>query len=124
MKVCRHCNQTYADDLQFCVQCGNPLEPTGNAAPYTPPVMQQPVYTAPSSAPGHELALIGLILSAIGIPIVGLILCLLARKDGNREGICTAGIVLSIISLVSALIIVVLYFGVIIVAVLMESGMI
>lgn len=64
----------------------------------------------------HGYAIAGLVLGILSVVfsccygigvilgVVGLILAILARKSGNKEGVCTAGIVLSIIGVVLGII--------------------
>lgn len=116
---CSKCGVQNDDGLNFCANCGAPL----NAAPAAPaapqqPVYQQPVYQQAPAAPavpgkgmgiaGMVLGIIGLVLMCvfyIGIPcsIVGVILSGLAsskaKKVGAKNGMATAGIVCSCIAL-------------------------
>lgn len=113
---CSKCGVQNEEGLNFCANCGAPL----NAAPAAPVAPQQPVYQQPAYQPapvvpgkgmgiaGMVLGIIGLVFMCvfyIGIPcaIVGVILSGLAsskaKKAGLKNGMATAGIVCSCIAL-------------------------
>ncbi len=122
---CSKCGVQNEDGLNFCANCGAPLnaapaEPVAPAAPVMPqqPVYQQPAYQpAPvkASVPGKGLGIAGMVLGIVGLvlicfgwvsiisSIVGISLSGVgmskAKKAGVKNGMATAGLVCSCISL-------------------------
>lgn len=116
---CSKCGVQNEEGLNFCANCGAPLNaaPAAPAAPVAPqqPVYQQPVYQQAPVIPGKGMGIAGMVLGIIGLvlmcfwyigipcAIVGVILSGLAsskaKKVGAKNGMATAGIVCSCIAL-------------------------
>ena len=111
---CTNCGKELANGSNFCPECGTavvrdtyehaePSDPRLDQAPLEP-VIQPEVRT-------HPLTIVGFVLSFF-TPLVGLILCIIARNKANKDPLnagskelTVAGIVISIVGLVlSALI--------------------
>lgn len=121
---CSKCGVQNDDGLNFCANCGAPLN-AAPAAPTAPIVPQQPVYQQAPAAPvvpgkglgvaGMVLSIVGLVFGIIGLllacfwfvgfpcSIIGLILSAVAsnkaKKAGIKNSMATAGIVCSCILL-------------------------
>jgi hypothetical protein len=124
MAFCKNCGSELEDGAKFCPKCGAPTDgnqPSGQPA-------NQSAYTGQTGQTGqtspadesHGLAIGSLVCGVTGIilwffgyysvisiaaGIVGLVLANNAKKNGNTEGICTAGFVLSLLSLIVGIII-------------------
>lgn len=86
MITCPNCNTQLPDGSVFCQNCGASLAQQGAAPVYAPPV--QPVYTDPTDHTAEFTAedvsankVYAMALYLLGT--VGLIICLLARKDSK-----------------------------------------
>jgi hypothetical protein len=117
------------------VEATTPVEPVVEAQPqrsYEAPVVETPVAAsapeyAPAAAPvqpvgenpGHNLGIASLILSIVGIHIVGLILGIIAlqqsKKAGFKNGLALAGVIVGAAGLV-LVVLYILFFVVIIAA--------
>ena len=115
MKYCANCGNRCADNLAFCNSCGAPLQ------------QAQPVYAAAPELPGKGFGVASMVLGIISLAlfcfwylalpcaIVSLILGSIgtskAKQVGMKNGMATAGIVLSCVALGLALLIVVIGAG-------------
>ena len=107
MAVCYKCKTEYSGN--FCPSCGAPAQ----AGPT--PVPTAPVYTnvtvAPS--PAHTTSImgwIGWLLLISFLPIIGLIIMALAPQDESVKNYAKAGLILTVIAGIIALIIFGLFF--------------
>ena len=123
MAFCKQCGSELENGVKFCPKCGAAVE-SGVATNPAPPIAsesrQQPEVKAKSADAGHGLAIGSLVCGMIGIVlwffgytclisvvlgIVGLVLAGNAKKEGNTEGIRTAGFIVSLIALIIGIII-------------------
>ena len=123
MAFCKQCGSELENGVKFCPKCGAAVE-SGVATNPAPPIasesQQQPEVKAKSADAGHGLAIGSLVCGIIGIVlwffgytclisvvlgIVGLVLAGNAKKEGNTEGIRTAGFIVSLIALIIGIII-------------------
>ena len=123
MAFCKQCGSELENGVKFCPKCGAAVE-SGVATNPAPPIAsesrQQPEVKAKSADAGHGLAIGSLVCGIIGIVlwffgytclisvvlgIVGLVLAGNAKKEGNTEGIRTAGFIVSLIALIIGIII-------------------
>lgn len=123
MAFCKQCGSELENGVKFCPKCGAAVE-SGVATNPTPPIAsesrQQPEVKVKSADTGHGLAIGSLVCGIIGIVlwffgytclisvvlgIVGLVLAGNAKKEGNTEGIRTAGFIVSLIALIIGIII-------------------
>ena len=123
MAFCKQCGSELENGVKFCPKCGAAVE-SGVATNPAPPIAsesrQQPEVKAKSADAGHGLAIGSLVCGTIGIVlwlfgytclisvvlgIVGLVLAGNAKKEGNTEGIRTAGFIVSLIALIIGIII-------------------
>ena len=123
MAFCKQCGSELENGVKFCPKCGAAVE-SGVTVNTTPPIVsesrQQPEVKAKSADTGHGLAIGSLVCGIIGIAlwffgytclisvvlgIVGLVLAGNAKKEGNTEGIRTAGFIVSLIALIIGIII-------------------
>jgi len=100
---CNICGAQLQINSKFCTNCGNKLEETTN---------YNYMHRKQQAGQGEAIAsiVLGLIAFTLPIPILdliigiaGLVLAYLAKKKG-REGIATAGLVISIIGTMAAMI--------------------
>ena len=123
MAFCKQCGSELENGVKFCPKCGAAVE-SGVATNPAPPIAsesrQQPEVKMKSADAGHGLAIGSLVCGIIGIVlwifgytclisvvlgIVGLVLAGNAKKEGNTEGIRTAGFIVSLIALIIGIII-------------------
>ena len=123
MAFCKQCGSELENGVKFCPKCGAAVE-SGVATNPAPPIAsesrQQPEVKMKSADAGHGLAIGSLVCGIIGIGlwffgytclisvvlgIVGLVLAGNAKKEGNTEGIRTAGFIVSLIALIIGIII-------------------
>lgn len=86
----------------FCKNCGKEIDDKAVVCPYCGVLQDKSL--AHSKQPTNTLAIVGFVLSFF-IAIAGLICSILGRKranelGGNGKGLATAGIVISIVSMV------------------------
>ena len=123
MAFCKQCGSELENGAKFCPKCGAAVEGDAVAKPASPTSSesrQQPEVKAKSADAGHGLAIGSLVCGIIGIVlwffgytclisvvlgIVGLVLAGNAKKEGNTEGIRTAGFIVSLIALIIGIII-------------------
>lgn len=123
MAFCKQCGSELENGVKFCPKCGAAVD--GNvevksASPTPSESRQQAAVKVKSADAGHELAIGSLVCGIIGIVlwffgytclisvvlgIVGLVLAGNAKKEGNTEGIRTAGFIVSLIALIIGIII-------------------
>ena len=105
---CAHCGKSNDNASKFCFSCGKEMgAPAAQTAPAPgayAPQQTYPYYSPPMPKKTNNTATIGLILAFLA-PMVGLILSIMARKqciENNEEGqgLATAGIIVSAISMV------------------------
>ena len=123
MAFCKQCGSELENGVKFCPKCGAAVESSVEVNT-TPPTVsecrQQPEVKMKSADAGHGLAIGSLVCGIIGIVlwffgytclisvvlgIVGLVLAGNAKKEGNIEGIRTAGFIVSLIALIIGIII-------------------
>lgn len=102
--ICKNCGSQYEEGTNFCQNCGTKLE--NEQVPCQ-------AYVTPEAEPSKGMAIASLvlgILSLIVFPIItgtlGIIFGGIAKKNGNKSGNATAGIVCGIIGLASWVLIV------------------
>ena len=123
MAFCKQCGSELENGAKFCPKCGAAVEGDAVAKPASPTSSesrQQPEVKVKSADAGHGLAIGSLVCGIIGIVlwffgytclisvvlgIVGLVLAGNAKKEGNTEGIRTAGFIVSLIALIIGIII-------------------
>ena len=123
MAFCKQCGSELENGAKFCPKCGAAVEGDAVAKPASPTSSEsrhQPEVKAKSADAGHGLAIGSLVCGIIGIVlwffgytclisvvlgIVGLVLAGNAKKEGNTEGIRTAGFIVSLIALIIGIII-------------------
>ena len=123
MAFCKQCGSELENGAKFCPKCGAAVEGDAVAKPASPTSSesrQQPEVKVKSADAGHGLAngslvcgIIGIVLWFFGytclisvvLGIVGLVLAGNAKKEGNTEGIRTAGFIVSLIALIIGIII-------------------
>ena len=123
MAFCKQCGSELENGAKFCPKCSAAVEGDAVAKPASPTSSesrQQPEVKAKSADAGHGLAIGSLVCGIIGIVlwffgytclisvvlgIVGLVLAGNAKKEGNTEGIRTAGFIVSLIALIIGIII-------------------
>lgn len=123
MAFCKQCGSELENGVKFCPKCGAAVD--GNvevksASPTPFESRQQTAVKVKSADAGHGLAIGSLVCGIIGIVlwffgytclisivlgIVGLVLAGNAKKEGNTEGIRTAGFIVSLIALIIGIII-------------------
>lgn len=115
--VCKKCKAQIAEGAKFCPACGAPVEEVA-AAPAQPAATE--AASAPATAPvtaekNNICALIGFILSIVSVcccgtsSLVALILSIVGLNqiksgNGKGKGLATAGIILSVIGLLLAIV--------------------
>ena len=86
-----------------------------SAPAYTQPAYTQPAYTQPAAVnPGRTLGIVGFILAFFVSPagiIVSAIGLSKSRKSGNKNGLALAGLILSIVFFIIAIVVTVLLVG-------------
>ena len=128
---CKHCGATLPEDANFCESCGAAVQEEtavwtadsqiaesweakdGQAQP-----LNDNVQAANQSGKAVASLVLGIIavlfcgLPIISVPvsIVGLVLAVMARKEG-KSGLATAGLVLSIISLILSILMIFVFFS-------------
>lgn len=127
MAFCSHCGAEIPEDSRFCPKCGASVEKQNeikNAEDTRDTTAQTPertddhnLETSPPSASGegHGAAIGSMVCGIIGVVlcffgyssiisiilgIIGLVMAGNSKKAGNREGVRTAGFVLSILAIV------------------------
>lgn len=123
MAFCKQCGSELEKGVKFCPKCGVAVEGNAEVKPVSSTSSgsrQQPVVKVKSADAGHGLAIGSLVCGIIGIVlwffgytclisvvlgIVGLVLAGNAKKEGNTEGIRTAGFIVSLIALIIGIII-------------------
>lgn len=123
MAFCKQCGSELENGVKYCPKCGAAVD--GNvevksASPTPSESRQQAEAKVKSADAGHGLAIGSLVCGIIGIVlwffgytclisivlgIVGLVLAGNAKKEGNTEGIRTAGFIVSLIALIIGIII-------------------
>ena len=114
---CKNCSASIQEDAAFCQKCGTAQ---GAHQPHMPP----PVYNVVIQReipPANGLATASMIMGILALTILGpiggilgFIFALRAKSLGNRGGKATAGLIMSIISLVFWLLVVgVFIFGIV-----------
>ena len=111
-KFCGNCGSKMDSDASFCTNCGS----SGNAE-----VKAAPVANESNGQTVNGMAKAGFILSFF-VPALGLIFSIIGlnkakQLSGNGKGLATAGLILSIIWLVIAIVASILYYVLIIAAV-------
>ncbi len=122
MAFCPRCASPASDDAVTCATCGAPLSSVGGA-PQPPPPQASPqpygAWPAPPFQRTNTLALVGFVIGLIGflfgpLAIIGLVLSIIAyvqcRRSGSAlkgRGFAVAGIVLSTVWLVLAVLVIV-----------------
>lgn len=107
--ICPNCKTNNPDNANFCEMCGAPLVQQNNAQPNNvqQPMMPQGRMSGKAIA-GFVLSLVGLCIAGIIMGILGIIFSSLAMKEINADptvrgkGFAIAGLVVSIIALVGA----------------------
>ena len=110
--VCRNCGAQLPENATFCQNCGTAVMPAQ-------PVYQAPIPVAPVTVPGKGQGVASMVLGIISLvlfciwyialpcAIIGLVLGAVgsskAKKAGMKNGMATAGIVMSCIALGLAL---------------------
>ncbi len=97
----------------FCKNCGKEINDQAVVCPYCG--VQVGTMTPAETPKTNVLAIVGFIL-AFFFPIAGLVCSIIGKNkvaecDGNGKGLATAGIVISIVEMVLALIIVIVVFA-------------
>ena len=121
--ICKSCFGIVNKDAAFCPNCGTRVDgetqqqpqeqyqsqpqetyqPYDDFQPHLPPPPVHPTGTQPAQGLATASMVMGILaLTILGVlgGILGLIFALVARSQGNRSGQATAGLVMSIISLV------------------------
>jgi hypothetical protein len=119
--ICKNCNAENDDNSKFCQSCGAPLsapdatqqQTAGTAGQTVQPASYAPQYSQPVQAQANSgsngtaslvLGIVSILLCCLPIvstiiAIIGIILSRKNRKNGNKTGVSTAGLVCSIIGL-------------------------
>lgn len=123
MAFCKQCGNELENGAKFCPKCGAAVETSTevqSTVSVTPEVKHPTNEKIKSEEAGHGLAIGSLVCGIIGVVmwffgytcivsvvlgIVGLVLAGNAKKEGNAEGIRTAGFVISLIALIVGIII-------------------
>ena len=123
MAFCKQCGSELENGVKFCPKCGAAVESSVevNATALTvSESRQQAAVKVKSADAGHGLAIGSLVCGIIGVVlwffgytclisvvlgIVGLVLAGNAKKEGNTEGLRTAGFIVSLIALIIGIII-------------------
>ena len=104
MAFCKQCGSELENGVKFCPKCGAAVESSVevNTTPPTVSEFRQQV----SGSIGIVLWFFGYTcLISVVLGIVGLVLAGNAKKEGNTEGIRTAGFIVSLIALIIGIII-------------------
>ena len=104
MKYCARCGAELHDEAAICTKCGCPVD--GIRSPYNS-----------SSSSYNTLAIVGFVLSFFST-IVGLIISIIGYKQTKETGekgkeLALAGIIISSVGMAIAIIVFIIYFGVI-----------
>ena len=98
---CKNCGTQMNDNAAFCPNCGA----AANGQPAQP--AQPQTQNNPVAQEGNSIAIVGFVFSFL-IAIVGLICSIIgynnAKKGAPYKGLALAGIIISIVSMVTALI--------------------
>ena len=106
MITCRNCGTINEDNTVYCTNCGADLA-TQNAADNTQATVT-PNYGAPEPEKGKGMAIASLVLGIVSFfcfPVItgtlGIIFGAVAKSQGSKRGMATAGIVCGILGLIA-----------------------
>ncbi|MCL2752662.1 MAG: DUF4190 domain-containing protein [Defluviitaleaceae bacterium] len=109
MNFCSACGQQLEQNAAFCANCGK--QPANNPQTNAPHMPHHHLTPTPSAEqPGQSLALASMVLGIVALvvsytplslflAIPGVVLAAMAKRNGNKSGMGTAGLVCSIIAL-------------------------
>ncbi len=105
MKFCAKCGAQLIDGADNCPSCGAPVEATVPAE--KPTVVTNNAPAASGTATGRAMAIVSFVCGIVGViscsgislGTIALIFGIVARKEGNKSSMSTAGIVLGSVSL-------------------------
>ncbi|MBQ8550317.1 MAG: zinc ribbon domain-containing protein [Clostridia bacterium] len=111
---CTKCGKEITDGVKFCSHCGAEVN---SAKPAAAPAPKPVAPAVPAQMPGHDLAVASLCCSVgsltvfpIVLGIVGIILGCVAKSQGYKGSLATAGIICGIISIILPIIGIICYF--------------
>ncbi len=133
MAFCTNCGAQLAEGANNCTNCGAAIESTTTtvATPAVQPApAATPAPTAPEAGKGMAIAslvcgLVALFCSGGTLSILALVFGIIAKKQGSKSGMATAGIVLGAVGIalmVIAVVILVVVYGIGIAAAISESA--
>lgn len=117
---CKNCGKEVKSEYKFCTRCGSPLSETFSTSNNNQSPINDKEFYVVVEKPTSIYAIVGLIFSILGIftngilTIIGLILCIIGKNECEREekeglNIAWAGIIISVIVLIIAVISIVLF---------------
>lgn len=122
MAFCSNCGAQLTDGTDNCINCGTSV--TVNTALTTAPVPATEQSAVVNKTPrtsgdisGRAMAIVSFVCGIVGtvtfsgitLGIIALIFGIISRKEGNKSGMSTAGIVLGSVSLVMYVFLIALY---------------
>lgn len=122
MAFCSNCGSQLTDGADKCINCGASAAVNTLPTAATVPATEQPavVNRAPKDSgdiSGRAMAIVSFVCGIVGtvtfsgitLGILALIFGIISRKEGNKSGMSTAGIVLGSVSLVTYVLLIALY---------------
>lgn len=103
MKYCPKCGTECNDTDKFCTACGNRLD--NNQNNYINETNND------SNDQSRALGIISIILAVVGLGLIGLIIGIIGVRNATNDtakGLCIAGIIVSALELIAALIVIIL----------------
>ena len=105
MGFCAKCGAQLMDGADTCTACGASVEAAVSAV--KPAVVTNNTPAAPDTAVGRAMAIVSFVCGLVGViscsgislGTIALIFGIVARKEGNKSSMSTAGIVLGSVSL-------------------------